>query len=82
MNYEKAVMKLEPTAKVLLHFLGDSEWVSVKRAPYNDADEIAYVIDGQAADGWMAAWSKLTGKKVTIPNRTGPGGFDYPMSYL
>lgn len=82
MNYEKAVMKLEPTAKMSFHGLGDAAWVSVKRAPYRDKDEIAYVIDGQAADGWMASWSKLTGKKVKIPNRTGAGGFDYPMSYL
>ena len=77
-DYKYDVLTNEPTAKASGHHCGSAEWVSVRRAPYTEADEIAYVIDGNEEDGWKAAYAKLFNVEISIPNRTGPGGYEYP----
>ncbi len=79
MNYTAEVLKLEPTAKIKAHGLGDAEWTSITRAPHTHSDEIVYLVSPRSEkDVLEAAYCKLKGIEKKFETNLGPGGYDYP----
>lgn len=78
MNYKSEVLKLEPIAQLSCHGGGDSEWTSIRRAPYRDIDEIGYLIYPKCDDDvWEATYCLLNGIKKEFETCLGPGAPEY-----